>query len=163
GPFIVDRTHALTQGGWPLTGVVWGGGKAKDLPGTPVVLAGSVPLLTEMTRGGRREMWLRWRPELSTLQDSPAWPALFYNLGQWRGGSRPELSAVNVRLGQYVARTFATEPGTVALTKPDGRRDQVVVREGKLVIRADQVGTYALELAEGRESFAVNALNRLES
>src|SRR5207302_1782301 len=100
-------------------------------------------LLTEAARGSRREVWLRWRPDLSTLQDTPAWPALIYNLVQWRAASRHELSAINVRLGEEVVRTFATDPATVAITKPDGRRDQVVPRERRLAVRAEQVGTYS--------------------
>src|SRR6185369_10058586 len=45
GPFLVDRTHPITEG-VDLDGVIWtaAGGA---MPGTPIVLAGNQPLLTE--------------------------------------------------------------------------------------------------------------------
>jgi len=46
GPFVLDRSHPLTEG-LSLQGVVWGAGPGKSLPGLPVVLAGNVPLLTD--------------------------------------------------------------------------------------------------------------------
>src|SRR5262249_29800629 len=45
GPFVLDRSHPLTEG-LSLGGVIWGAGKS-TLPGSPVVMAGNVPLLTD--------------------------------------------------------------------------------------------------------------------
>src|SRR6266540_2627148 len=46
GPFVIDRSHPLSEG-LSLGGVVWGGGKSGQLAGTPVVNAGDVPLTVE--------------------------------------------------------------------------------------------------------------------
>src|SRR5262249_44396566 len=61
GPFVVDRAHPLAEG-LALGGVVWGAGKS-SLPGTPVITAGNVALLTDLDRAGRHELRLRLRPE----------------------------------------------------------------------------------------------------
>jgi hypothetical protein len=76
GPFVLDRSHPLTEG-LSLQGVIWGGGKTERLPGLPVVLAGNVPLLTDTADPtGRHDLCLRLRPDLSTLPQSlPQSPA----------------------------------------------------------------------------------------
>src|SRR5262249_35777160 len=89
GPFALDHNHPLTEG-LSLAGVVWGAGKEKAVPGAPVILAGNVPLLTDAESAtGRHDLRLRLRPELSTVQDSPQWPILVWNLVQWRASQAP--------------------------------------------------------------------------
>src|SRR5262249_13007642 len=87
GPFVLDRTSPLTEG-LSLRGVIWGAGKNEQTEGAPVVLTGNVPLLTdaEFRSDGGEARHLRWRfrPDLSTLQDSPDWPILLWNLLHWR-------------------------------------------------------------------------------
>ena len=48
GPFVLDRAHPLTEG-LSLRGAIWGAGKSSALDGGPVVMAGNVPLLADVT------------------------------------------------------------------------------------------------------------------
>jgi hypothetical protein len=69
-----------------LDGVVWGAGKTSLPAAASVITAGNIPLLTDVERaGGRHDLRLRFRPDLSTLQNSPNWPILIWNLIDWRG------------------------------------------------------------------------------
>ena len=57
---------------------------------------------------------MRLRPDLATLQDSPAWPVLISNLLQWQASLAPGLARPNIRLGDEAVFTFALprEPAT---------------------------------------------------
>jgi hypothetical protein len=163
GPFVLDRNHPLTEG-LALQGVVWGAGRTTTLAGSPVILAGDVPLLTDTeTRSHPHELRLRLRPDLSTLQDAPGWPILIWNLLQWRAGHKPGLSRTNYRLGEQVALTFATPRGSVSVVLPDGTRRMLPVRDRRLVVNADEVGVWSIEADEESTAFAVNALSADES
>src|SRR5262249_20633175 len=103
GPFVLDRTHPLTEG-LSLEGVAWAAGPGTELEGAPVVAAGNVPLLTDREAAdGRHELRLRLRPDLSTLPESPAWPILMVNLLQWRAAQAPGLDRANLPLGEAAA------------------------------------------------------------
>ncbi len=168
GPFVLDRNHPLTEG-LSLQDVVWGAGRAHEIPGSPVILAGNVPLLTDQDRRDagltivRHELRLRLRPDLSTLPDAPGWPILFCNLLQWRNAEKPGLHRVNYRLGEQVALTFATLHPTVTVTHPDSDRQTVSVQDRRLSVRPDQVGIWSIDAEEESASFAVNALSANES
>jgi hypothetical protein len=163
GPFVLDRNHPLTEG-LSLQGVVWGAGKSQELPGSPVILAGNVPLLTDTeTRLHGHELRLRLRPELSTLMDAPGWPILVWNLLQWRASDKPGLHRANFRLGEQVAMTFATPRQTVSVIRPNGTRQTMPVQDRRLVVRPDEVGVWLIEADEESTSFAVNALSANES
>jgi hypothetical protein len=173
GPFIIDRNHPLTEG-LSLQGVVWGGGKSADLAGAPVVLAGNVPLLTDAERpGGRHDLRMRLRPDLSTLQESPAWPVLIANILQWHASLAPGLSRPNIRLGEESMFTFAQargagpEPPTlVDVVAPDGGVRPANVVDRRIVVRGEDKGTYVIRDAKNQSVLArvaVNALARDES
>jgi hypothetical protein len=163
GPFVLDRAHPLTDG-LSLAGVVWGAGKAARLPGAPVVMAGNVPLLTDVeSAAGRHELHLRLRPDLSTLQDTPDWPVLVWNLLQWHASLAPGLTRPNVRLGEEPVLNLPPGTASAAVTGPDGRTRKVPVQGRRVVVRADDVGTYSIRTGEGQYAFAANALSRDES
>jgi hypothetical protein len=162
GPFVIERSHPLTQG-LSLESVIWGAGKA-PIKGVPVILAGNIPLLMDAEEaGGRHLLQLQLRPDLSTLQDAPAWPILFWNLLQWRASQRPGLQRVNYRLGE--APVLIAPPGVevVQVTSPDGKVRQVHVHDGRAVVRAEDVGQYQIRAGDQAYTFAVNAVNREES
>ena len=120
GPFVVNRAHPLTEG-LSFNGVVWGAGMAEEFIGVPVITAGNVPLLTDTERyTGTHELRLRLRPDLSTLQTSPNWPALIWNLLEWRASKSPGLQRSNLRLGE--ATVLNTESGveSVTVVSPNG-------------------------------------------
>lgn len=162
GPFIVDRAHPLTEG-LSLGGVVWGSGRAQQMVGTPVITAGNIPLLTDLARAGRHELRLRLRPDLSTLQETPNWPVLIWNLIDWRAGVAPGLRPANVRLGGEA--TLTTEAGieSVTLTDAQGNTRQLPVRDHTVLIKAERAGVYELSAQQNKYALAANALERAES
>ncbi len=103
GPFVVDRASPLMDG-LSFEGLAWAGSKTSALPGMPVVMAGNVPLLTRMDDlAGRTRFFMQLDPALSTVQHSPAWPALFWNLLQARAALQPGFTEVNLRPGMAEA------------------------------------------------------------
>lgn len=163
GPFVLDRAHPLTEG-LSLQGVIWGSGKTKEFPGTPVITAGDVPLLTDAdSLAGRHEIRLRLRPDLSTLQDTPDWPILVWNLVRWRAGQMPGLARSNVRLGEEIVLNLATDSATIEMTGPDRKTRRLPVENKRAVARPDDVGSYELRADQGKYAFALNALSQEES
>jgi hypothetical protein len=163
GPFVLERTHPLTEG-LSLEGVIWGAGQAHESAGVPIILAGSIPLLTDTEEaGGRHTLRLRLRPDLSTLQDAPSWPILIWNILEWRAAARAGLQRINLRLGESAVLTTPPGVDNVRVTEPGGTVRQVPVHDGRAVIRAEDVGRYAIEAGDQHYAFAVNALGREES
>jgi hypothetical protein len=162
GPFVIDRAHPLADG-LSLAGAVWGGGKT-PLPGAPVVMVGNTPLVTDSeSPGGRHELRLRLRHDLSTLLESPAWPVLLVNLVQWRAAHLPGLNRTNVRIGEEVVWTLAADAEAIHLTRPNGSAVNVPVHNRRAAIRAEQAGVNRLEANGEAASFAAFPLNRDES
>jgi hypothetical protein len=162
GPFVVDRAHRMSEG-LSLGGVVWGSGKSSAFPGSPIITAGNIPLLTDIERAGMHELRLRLRPDLSTLQETPNWPILISNLVTWRARTTPGLQQSNVRLGSDVTLSVESSIAQVEITEPQSNTRKLPVRDGGLTIKAESVGVYHLRADENRYSFAVNALDRDES
>src|SRR6185295_11897700 len=163
GPFVLDRTHPLTDG-LGLDGVVWAAGKTHEFPGAPLVLAGNVPLLTDArAASGQHRLRLRLRADISTLPQSPMWPVLFWNLIQWRAREVPGLERANLRLGDAALLTLPSELERVTVKTPDGRTQSLAVRGQRAVIPADQVGFYTIDDDEGGARFAVSVLSAEES
>jgi len=162
GPFVIDRSHPLSEG-LSLGGVVWGGGKSRQLAGTPVVNAGDVPLLTDLERAGRHELRLRLRPDLSTLQESPNWPILIWNLINWRAQAAPGLRQTNLRLGGDATLTVESGVESVSVVDPRRITRQLPARDKTVLIKADTAGVYEISANRNKYSFAANALQREES
>jgi hypothetical protein len=162
GPFVLDRSHPLTDG-LSLSGVVWAGGNG-PLPGAPVVMAGNVSLLTDSeSASGLHEVRLRLRPDLPNLMQSPAWPVLILNLVSWRATFLPGLQRTNVRLGEEVVWMLNAPLSSVTVTRPDGEVSTVPVHARRAVIRAERSGVCSLRAGTETAEFAANALNRDES
>jgi hypothetical protein len=163
GPFVIDKAHPLTEG-LSLQGVVWGAGKTSELLGSPILMAGGIPLLTDMeSLSGRHDLRLRLRPDLSTLQDSPGWPVLIANLVQWRATLMPGLSRANIRLGEETTLMLSRDQESVRLIGPDQKQRVIPVQGKHVVVRPDEVGVYEIQSEEEPHRFAANALSREES
>jgi Aerotolerance regulator N-terminal len=168
GPFVLDRTHPLTEG-LSLRGVIWAAGKADTLEGTPVIMAGNVVLLTDTetrTDGpfARHTLRCALRPDLSTLQDSPDWPILIQNLLNWRASQTLGPNRASIRLGETVTVTFPDVPkGSVHLTTPQKEKRELPTRGRTVAVRPEEVGVYGVSGGDSSYTFAVNALNRDES
>lgn len=162
GPFVIDTSHPLCQG-VALPGVIWAGAKGTSAPGeVPVILAGNTPLLSVRDDAlGRRFLRLNFNPNLSTLQNTPDWPILFWNLLQWRTGEMPGLKENNLRLGAEVM--LKTTGNTVSVTDPDGATRNISVTGDQLALDAPMPGIYSVKMGAMTEQFFVNALSADES
>ena len=163
GPFVVNRAHPLTEG-LSFNGVVWGAGTTEEFIGVPIITAGNVPLLTDTERyTGVHELRLRLRPDLSTLQTSPNWPALIWNLLEWRASETPGLERSNLRLGEVAVLSTKLGVESIQVISPNGDiRDQPVL-ERKVNLMAQDVGIYKVETGSERYAFSSNALRQSES
>ncbi len=162
GPFIVDTSHPLAAG-INLAGVVWSATVATNPPGNvPVILAGNIPLLSvrEDTLG-RMHLLANLNPDLSTLQNTPDWPILFWNILNWRISEMPGLKESNARLGAEVFLKCAGAPVTITL--PDGTRNSFPKTGGELALETPMPGIYAVTLGTTTNQFAVNVLTADES
>ncbi len=161
GPFVVDRANPLTEG-LSLGGTVWGAGNA-EIPGTPIVTAGNIALLTDVVRAGRHEFRLRLNPALSTLQETPNWPILIWNLIAWRASVAPGMRQSNVLLGGEANLVVGGDIQSVTVTDPEQKSRQLAVRDGAVTIRADLAGEYKISAGKWKYVFAANAISREES
>jgi Aerotolerance regulator N-terminal len=162
GPFIVDNSHPLAEG-VALEGVIWAARQTTNSPGDiPVILAGNVPLLsTREDVFGRRHLTLNFNPELSTLQDTPDWPILFWNILSWQISEMPGLKESNERLGAEVNLKTTGEPVTVI--QPDGTKTFFPKTGGELALETPMPGIYSVVTGATTNQFSVNALAADES
>ena len=163
GPFVINLTHPLTEG-LSLDGVVWGAGAKEQFMGTPIITAGNVPLLTDTERfTGAHEIRLRLRPDLSTLQNSPNWPILMWNLLQWRASQTPGLERINLRLGEVAVLTTKLGITSVEVVSPDGETLVRPVLDRAINLKAEAVGIYEIRAGVDKYAFSSNALYQAES
>jgi hypothetical protein len=162
GPLMLDATHPLANG-LSLEGTLWAGASLTNQPGDiPVILAGNIPLLT--TRDeilGRRQLHLNFNARLSTVQNLPDWPVLWYNLLQWRIDEMPGLRDSNTRLGTEVR--LRTAGDSVRVTLPDGSVKSWPKTGDEIFIPTPLPGIYTVALGTQTNSLAVNPLVADES
>jgi hypothetical protein len=163
GPFTVDRTHPLTEG-VALEGVIWGAPVlAADTLLRPVVLAGGHIVLGDEPAGQGHVVRLAFDPVSSNLQRSPAWPALLWNLLEWRRAAAPGVRYANVPLGGSAAVTLDAEGVSAEVRAPDGSLRQTVTTAGPLArptvaVEAAQPGIWTVKAKGVSYRFASNAL-----
>jgi hypothetical protein len=157
GPFVVDTSHPLAEG-IALEGVVWAAAAATNLPGdVPVILAGNTPLLSVREDAiDRRHLILNLNPGLSTLQNTPGWPILFWNILSWRISEMPGLKESNTRLGAEV--NLKTTGEAVTVTQPDGETKSFPKTGGELALETPMPGIYSVVTGQTINHFSVNAL-----
>ncbi len=173
GPFVLDHVHPLAEG-LSLQGVIWAAGDpGAGLPaaagettvaGQPVVSAGDVPLVIDRERDdGGHDVVLRLDTGLSTLQQTPNWPILWWNLLSWRAASAPGLARSNFRLGETVTLKLERDAETIRWRRPGGGESVLPTAGGRVELAAEQLGIHELAGADGTQRFAVNALAADES
>ena len=163
GPFVLDRTHPLTEG-LSLAGVVWGAGKSREFAGAPVILAGGVPLVTDAeTFANQHHVRVRLRPYQSTLLEAPAWPILVWNLVHWRATELPGVRRANLRLGESVHVALPQGVESVVHVPPQGPTRVLPAAAQRVTVRPEEQGLHAVEAGDARHLFAVNVLRREES
>ena len=166
GPFIVDTSHPLAEG-IALAGVVWAAAALTNSPGdVPVMLAGNTPLFsTREDVMSRRHLTLNLNPDLSTVQNTPDWPILFWNILQWRIAELPGLKESNARLGAEV--NLKTTGEDVTVIQPDGQKQFFPKTGGELALETPMPGIYSVVVGKASSpstsQFSVNALVADES
>jgi len=162
GPFVVDTSHPLAEG-IALQGVIWAGADRTNAPGeVPAILAGNTPLLSARVDAlGLQHLTLNFNPKLSTLQNTPDWPILFWNILSWRITEMPGLRESNVRLAAEVLVKSSSEPVTV--TQPDGKVQSFTKTMDELALETPLTGAYTVVVGAVTNRFSVNALAADES
>jgi hypothetical protein len=162
GPFIVDNTHPLANG-ISLQGVIWAAATATNAPGNlPVILAGNTPLLSVREDStGQRHLLLNFNPGLSTVQNTPDWPILFWNILQWRIAGMPGLKESNARLGSEV--DLKTTGEAVTVTAPDGTVSVLPKTGDEMALETSMPGIYLVAMGKSTNRFSVNAIAADES
>jgi len=164
GPFIMNRSHPLTQG-LSLDGVIWSASDVNNFSGVPVVAAGNVPLLMDReTLNGQHHVSINLTPEFSTLFQSPNWPILFWNLIEWRKTFLPGPLVPNVSLGAMVSVSLDTQMEQLTLKAPDGQSGSLAVNAKTVSFQPQIPGLYELtDKGQSMYQFAVNPLSKSES
>jgi hypothetical protein len=165
GPFVIDRTHPLTEG-LSLEGVVWAAAPQARFPGRAVLTAGDVPLIAEgAAAAGRRVVYMNLSLANSNLQHTPNLPVLMYNLIKWRRRHLPGINPINLRLGQQARLSVGRDTDSVRHIQPNGSsQKRALPTGGALTLPADQVGVHEVKVTESVSyRYSVNALSRSES
>ena len=163
GPFVCDMNHPLMTG-TNLTSVIWGGGEQAALPGIPVVTAGNVPLVTDQIfPSGRHDLNFVFNPSLSTLQNTPNFPVIVWNLLRWRASESPGFTEANVRLGDQAVLIPEHEADVYRVVSPKGRESTARTDGGRLAIQADETGFWRISGRSGTYDFACNLFSPGES
>jgi len=162
GPFIVDNSHPLADG-ITLDGAIWAAAATTNVPGdVPVILAGNVPLLSERQDFiGRRHITLNLNPALSTVENTPDWPILFWDILSWRISEMPGLKDSNARLGTEVL--LKTDGQPVVITRPDGAQLSFPKVADEMAIDTPMPGIYSVAMGSVTNQFSVNAMDADES
>ena len=162
GPFILDSSHPLAVG-VALEGIVWGAASATNPPGAvPVILAGNVPLLSvREDAAGQRHLTMNFNPALSTLQNTPDLPIIFWNILQWRIAEMPGLKESNARLGAEMI--LKTTGEAVTVSQPDGEKKSFPKTGGELALETPVPGIYSVIAGAATNLFSVNTLTADES
>jgi hypothetical protein len=163
GPFVMDKSHPLTEG-VSLDGVVWGAARSAEAPRLPVIMAGNVPLVSEKRLAdGAREVRFMFNPDLSTLQRTPAWPVLMWNIVSWRASELPGVDQCNLRLGSEAKIRLAPDATWLEVREPDGTTRQLSAVDGVANVRPRLPGLYDAAAGGKHYSFSVNPLRKEES
>ncbi len=163
GPFVLDRSHPLTEG-LDLDGVIWGAGKKLTPAGAPIISVGNTVLLADQERfDGRHDMELALTPKFSTMIDNPNWPILIWNLLRWRASHLPGMTRRNVRVGGRASLKLPAQVENVQITRPDGEQFDLPVRNMRAEIVTDQPGIYKVQSGPSEWTLASNAISREES
>ncbi len=163
GPFIIEKTNPLTEGVF-LNSVIWGGSAKVHLPGTPLITAANIPLLTEKKyNNNSRTYHLQIAPDLSNIINSPAWPIMIWNLIEQRRLHLPGPTRNNYRLGEQAHISLKPNTVKVNVTDPDNITNKLNPESGQLIIHLNKPGTWTLTALNETYRICVNTLSYDES
>lgn len=163
GAVAVEKNHPLCVG-LPKVKAAWA--VQQDLPahGFPVMSVGGVPLL-ETTGEVERNLGihLNFSSEFSTLQGTPVWPVLFWNLLTWRQKYKSGPDQFNFRSGMEISVAMPTTADNLLITTPGGRQQKMSVWRRRALIDCGETGLYNLQAGSASWTVAVNLNSPAES
>jgi hypothetical protein len=165
GPFVVDHSSPLTTG-LSLDGIVWSASEeTRAMNGTPIISAGTVPLLSEQHhRNGSRTLTLQINDRLSTLTTEPAFPILIWNILKYRSRQVIGITANNLKLGTEAEFVPAKGDETIEIKTPQGKSQTIVMVSGNPIkIPTEETGVFRVTATSGTYEFAVGTLSAEES
>ncbi|MEI6808149.1 MAG: hypothetical protein WCN95_05455, partial [bacterium] len=150
--------------GLHLDSLAWGADATGELAGTPVIMVGNIPLITdEEDLFGSHIIRFRFNPDASTLHEQPAWPSILWNIINWRALKAAGLETTNWRIDSEPLLTVARTTRTVTVSPPRGRSVDIHARRGNVSLPADITGLYSIVKGDSSLAYAVNFLNEEES
>ncbi len=164
GPFVLDRTHPLCTG-LNLDGVIWAADLRQPLPGEPVISAGNVALLTVESRHATSAplIHMRYSAARSTLHEHPAWPALFWNLLDWRLRETPGPESVNTCSGMELRLTACRATRHIRVVPPTGPSFTLRPQQKQALLPLWQPGRYRIDSGDRTYEIQANFLAPDES
>lgn len=171
GPYLIEKQHPLMDG-MVLGGVVWGGVQPTDLNLRPLISAGNIPLLGQLTGAPSTAYLMNIDLARSNIGESPDWPILMTNLFNQCRDDLPGLRRWNYRLNEVVqfrmnaSNERAGDIRELQMHVPSGEERALICDRNNLVeiTRLDEVGVY--EVRDGERvvgEFAVNFFDEEES
>jgi hypothetical protein len=101
--------------------------------------------------------------EYSSLQQTPVWPILFWNLLGWRQKYNPGPQMANCHSGMEIEVTGDDSAEKIMVTFPSGRGEEIPVWQKRGVFCAEETGIYRLKIGARQYSLAANLCSRSES
>lgn len=159
-PFIMDKSHPLLTG-ISLEGVLWGCKKRTTLPGQSVIISGKTPLLSDyLTFNGNHILHFNFFPRFSTLQRSPAFPILIWNLITWCRSNLPGAEKKNVGNHQKIMINSRNAKQLIMQT-PDGKKEKIPFIQDKIILEPLQSGIYKFITKPEKKSDAEKKSNEI--
>ncbi len=162
GPYVGDWTHPIMAGIRP-EGIIWGTGEKIKIPGDPLLMVGNIPVITFENSLGIRRIFIRFNPAFSTLQRTPVWPALIWNIINYRISFSPGLKKSALRLGSYISFIPGTKNEEIYIKSPDLEIEKIKARAGRVIFMPKKPGEYIIETRDEKIPVGVNLFNPDES
>jgi hypothetical protein len=161
GVITVAKTHPVCDG-LPQTRGAWAMNSKTEMPGFPLLSIGNHTLLSLFdTEAGRREFYMNFVADYSTIQQTSFWPVLFWNLFAWRQSLKPGPADFNFRSGMEVA--VNAPEGEIVLTHPNGKKEQLPAWQGTCSFVPGETGLYQITAEQASWTVAVNLVSHQES
>jgi len=161
-PFTLNRSNSLLDG-TNFKSVIWCADNTISLPGEPIVMTRKNVLFSQKTTEKQNLYYLNLIAKYSTLQRTPNFPILFWNLTDRIIAQRDGLRRKNYRSGDKVSLKFPKQTQKLLLVSPNGDKAELSTAINPLVINVIVPGRYKITADKKDYIFQVNPLSFDES